>query len=93
MTANASAHTMPPRKSEPVSPINTFAGWKFQTRKPRQPPATAALNAVTPSIKSVLEISIKETATKKVIEPSRPSTPSVRLTAFTMPTITIAERM
>ena len=48
LTANAKAHTKPPRKSEPVSPINTFAGWKFQTRNPRHAPAEAALRAVMP---------------------------------------------
>ena len=32
----------PPKAREPVSPINTFAGWKFHTKKPSVPPANAA---------------------------------------------------
>ena len=29
---NARATTSPPKNIEPVSPINTFAGWKFHTK-------------------------------------------------------------
>ena len=39
------AQTAPPRNIEPVSPIKTFAGCRFQTRKPRQAPARAMATA------------------------------------------------
>ena len=42
LAISASAATVPPRKSEPVSPIKTLAGWKLYTRKPRRPPTSAA---------------------------------------------------
>ena len=38
----ANAAMAPPKASEPVSPINIFAGLEFHQRKPKQAPPTAA---------------------------------------------------
>ena len=49
--------------------MNTFAGWKFQRRKPRQPPASAADIIPMPWAASVEAISINARAAKNVTRP------------------------
>ena len=80
-----SATTIPPRNIEPVSPINTFAGFEFQHIKPTQAPATAAdrtLNDINPSKPAAI---INAQDTTSVTVDARPSIPSVRFTAFVNP--------
>ena len=36
----------PPRANDPVSPMNTLAGWQLYHRKPSEAPRTAAQNTV-----------------------------------------------
>ena len=48
LSAYAIATTMPPRNIEPVSPMNTFAGLWFQTRKPAHPPISTLAMSETP---------------------------------------------
>src|SRR5699024_848418 len=43
----ATAAIIPPSASEPVSPINIFAGWALKTKKPSKAPTTAIENRVT----------------------------------------------
>ena len=45
--AKAIPATAPPRKREPVSPMNTLAGWALKSRKASSRPSSAA--AKTPS--------------------------------------------
>ena len=82
---NARATTSPPKNIEPVSPINTFAGWKFHTKKPRQTPASAAANRFICTKPSMEEMTRKPMAATIVTEDASPSMPSVRLTALTAP--------
>ena len=89
----ARAHTIPPKNKEPVSPIKTFAGLKFHTKKPMQPPATQTDSKLIPTVLMTVPISIKNNATKNVTDVFKPSMPSVKLTAFTIPTITIAAKI
>ena len=78
---------LPPRNREPVSPIKTFAGLKFQIRNPRHPPAVAAARIPMPFAPKIPAITIKIKEAKNVTEAFRPSIPSVKLTALTIPTI------
>ena len=73
--------------AEPVSPMNTLAGLKFQNKKPIREAASAQENNVVPEYPSKAEIMKKPNVTTNVTEEARPSRPSVRFTAFTIPTI------
>ena len=78
-----------PKKSEPVSPINTFAGYLLYHKNPIKPPINATENTVTPySLNTIYDTSIKNIPTIVVILDAKPSSPSVRFTAFTTPTTT-----
>ncbi len=76
------AQTAPPRNIEPVSPIKTFAGCRFQTRKPRQAPARAMANMEYSHSPIAAQSITKESPAITVTEPQSPSTPSVRFTAL-----------
>ena len=85
----------PPRNSDPVSPMKTLAGLKLYSRKPSRPPARPEAN--TPRERYVSPHSIvtatKNTHTGKLVPVARPSTPSVRFTALTVPTMTNAAKI
>lgn len=78
----------PPSKSEPVSPINIFAGCKLNIKNPRHAP-----QSVSP-IKAIsytpLFIAIIDNAAIIIIETllANPSIPSVKFTAFVAASIT-----
>ncbi|MNP65317.1 hypothetical protein D3C76_1608970 [compost metagenome] len=78
----AIAPIAPPIPNEPVSPINTLAGWALNTRKPSTAPIMAA--AHTPAAIDVACIATTAYAAKAMaLTPDNsPSTPSVKLTAF-----------
>ena len=81
----AQAPMAPPSAKDPVSPINTWAGWKLKNRKPASAPIKAMLKNVTdvgPPLYNV--IIAKNPNTKREEPPHRPSRPSVRFTAFVM---------
>ena len=76
----------PPSASEPVSPINTFAGFALKIKKPSNAPVTANANnaisacslnsAITPNAANAID----------AVPATRPSKPSVKLTALEKPT-------
>src|SRR6266511_4283664 len=81
-----------PSSIDPESPMKIRAGWKFQGRNPRAPPAASAdssgavrfpdspeLGAWTTYVKNAM-------AAMATIPAARPSRPSMRFTAFTIPT-------
>ena len=79
----AQAPIAPPIAREPVSPINTFAGLKLNSRKPSRPPASATEKYATESSgQSRIETAANSTNTINEEPAHRPSRPSVRLTAF-----------
>ena len=87
----AKAQIIPPKNNDPVSPIKTFAGYAFQKRKPKHPPTKAADTILKPIILKIPAITMKKSPAKNVSDASNPSIPSVKFTAFTMPTINTAQ--
>src|SRR5437870_4064548 len=92
----------PPRASEPVSPINTCAGWQLNHRNPRPAPIMAAqktVNSPAPTTCGTCRysatfalpetyVSTRNTNETINVQPiARPSSPSVRLTALELPTM------
>ncbi len=76
-----------PSASEPESPMNTRAGWKFQRRKPMQAPQIAAAS-VAEAIRS--SDSARTTNVPDAIAQmpaARPSMPSAKLTMFATATM------
>ena len=84
---------MPPKNREPVSPIKTLAGCQFHSRKPTHPAAAARPRAVRPVMDKAPAHRDRARNTKKDTVELRPSMPSVKFTAFTRPTSTMAARM
>ena len=89
---NAAPVTAPPRKSEPVSPINTFAGWRLNIRNPISAPISAPEIKFSEGLTKLNATNAKNPATTRVTVDARPSTPSVRFTLFTMPTMRITAK-
>ena len=86
----AKAVTAPPSAIETVSPINTLAGLTLNHIKPIQAPRVAAANWLISTFCTTIKANIvKNNATIAVIPDASPSSPSVRLTAFTVPRTTI----
>ena len=48
----------PPNSNEPVSPINTFAGYALNPKNPKQAPAVAAASAITGKISGPEELGL-----------------------------------
>ena len=85
-TANAT--TAPPNAIEPVSPINTLAGFTLNTKNPIHPPIVAAANVATAtSLATNKANATKKVDTTAVIPEASPSRPSVKFTALTVPII------
>ena len=82
----APAARTPPRAMEPVSPIKIFAGFLLKIRNPRQPPATAPNITGSPMKQKAVPAITINSETRVVTPDARPSSPSVRFTAFTTPT-------
>ena len=83
----AIAHINPPKNNEPVSPINTLAGCILNIKNPKHPPISAPVTMLKFIMLKKPAISIKNIATKNVIDVHKPSIPSVKFTALTIPTI------
>lgn len=81
------AVTDPPIAIEPVSPINTDAGFELKAKYPINTPAK--INAVVEILAKVV-LAIKNTQKNTGIETeaNKPSIPSVKFTAFVVPTNT-----
>ena len=81
---------MNPKKFEPVSPINVFAGEKLNGKNP----TSAPLNAVTITVAIIGESFIKNIINNDIhdindIPDDNPSSPSIKFIAFVTPTIHI----
>ena len=77
-----------PRKFEPTSPTNVFAGLKLNGKKPTIPPANAVIkiieNIVEPFVANIINNDIQEI---REIPEDNPSRPSIKLIALVIPTI------
>ena len=84
----AAAVITPPKAKDPVSPINTLAGFLFQIRKPIHAPVVPAIMVTTDKLNSTtvrLDASqVKYAATMAVVPAANPSKPSVKFTALTI---------
>ena len=60
---NALDATKPPRAREPVSPMNTFAGYTLNSKKPNRLPTTAPVIGLIPLF-SPMATTVKNVATK-----------------------------
>ncbi|MNM88546.1 hypothetical protein D3C81_1007670 [compost metagenome] len=68
--------------SEPVSPMNTLAGWALNTRKPNTAPIMAAAQTAAGSEVTCMAITANAPNAIALTPDSKPSTPSVKLTAL-----------
>ena len=79
-----------PKKLEPVSPIKVFAGLKLKGKNPTNEPARAVISKM--EIKGE-PLSVKIISSEKhditPIPADKPSNPSIKFTAFVIPTIQI----
>ena len=78
----------PPNASEPVSPINIFAGLKLKYKKPRQAPAIAALIIANPVYPLIWQRVANVAKEMKEQPEASPSSPSVKFIALDAPIIT-----
>lgn len=76
----------PPSASEPVSPMNTFAGCALKTKKPRSAPTTATAKMDTSNCDWYHARTANAPKATEAVPETRPSRPSVRLTALEKPT-------
>ena len=77
-----------PKKLEPVSPINVFAGAKLNGKNPTNAPANAVINKIEISGEPFkTNIINNDTADMTEIPADSPSKPSIKLMAFVTPTI------
>ena len=72
----------PPRASEPVSPINIFAGKALNFKNPSKAPAKAIAKTATSKFCVLKPTIAKKVNTIIVTEVASPSTPSVKFTAL-----------
>ena len=79
-----------PRASEPVSPINTFAGRELNARNPSKLPTSTKQNTAISDVPSIAgEFALIRANVKNAIidsPPARPSSPSVIFTALELAT-------
>ena len=102
-TIIATAAREPPRESDPVSPINIFAGGALYQRNPKHAPTTdpQKIDSSPTSgmywickysekivFPTTYEIRVNERATNITGTVANPSNPSVKFTAFDAPIIT-----
>ena len=80
----AAPATNPPSARDPVSPMNTFAGYTLNSKNPISPPTTAQVIGSIPLFVPI-ETTVKNTATISVTLDASPSRPSVKFTPFTVP--------
>ena len=76
--------TKPPSAREPVSPINTLAGYTLNNKNPRSAPTTAQVIGSTPLFVPIAT-TVKNVATRTVTLDASPSSPSVKFVPFTVP--------
>ena len=79
-----------PRKFDPVSPINVFAGEKLNGKNPTSAPASAVIKTIDTSGEPFkTNITNNDTADMTEIPAANPSKPSIRLMQFIIDTINI----
>ena len=77
-----------PKKFEPVSPTNVFAGLKLNGKNPNIAPANAVIKIIANNGELfIVNINIKDTHDTKDIPDDNPSNPSIKFIAFVTPTI------
>ena len=74
--------------SEPVSPINTFALFKLNIRKPKHVPQTILPNIITSFTSYIIDNTVNVVTIVNVTHVANPSTPSVKFIAFVVASIT-----
>lgn len=72
---NANATITPPSNSEPVSPINTFAGCMLNSKNPRHAPITIVPNITTSFISYIIPITVRHVIIIADTVGHNPSTP------------------
>ena len=84
---------IPPKNSEPVSPINTLAGWKLYLKNPKHDPKTVSKRI--PISEYPLLKAIIDNPSNIILEthPFKPSTPSVKFTALVTANKTNTEKI
>ena len=75
----------PPKSKDPVSPINTLAGWRLNIKNPKQAPIKIVPANVTSLIPNIILIDTRQVKIIVVTLVDNPSIPSVKLTAFVVP--------
>mgnify|MGYP000171840441 CR=1 FL=1 len=85
---NANPDITPPSNNEPVSPINTLAGCKLNTKNPKVAPITALPNIDTSGTLNVIPIITKHVIISELTLDDKPSIPSVKFIAFVVASIT-----
>lgn len=76
------------KRSDPVSPIITFAVCKLNRRNPKQVPTTIAPNIVISFTSRSIASTVKNVIIIALMLLASPSTPSVKFIAFVVPNIT-----
>src|SRR5690606_4127005 len=85
----ATAASAAPSANDPVSPMNTFAGWALNTRNPNNAPTTANANTMMELNCGnwLAAMSANEPKATAAVPANNPSKPSVKFTAFEEPTM------
>ena len=76
------------KSNEPVSPIITLAVCKLNTKNPKHAPTTTPPNTVISFMSSIIATTVKNVIIIAQTLLASPSTPSVKFTAFVVPSIT-----
>lgn len=74
--------------NEPVSPIKTFAVFKLKIKNPKHAPTIMLPNTTISLTSKIIAITVKHVVIMADIDVLNPSIPSVKLTAFVVPSIT-----
>ncbi len=74
--------------NDPVSPIKTFALFKLKIKNPKHAPIIILPKTITSFISSIIAITVKQVVIIAEIDVLSPSIPSVKFTAFVVPSIT-----
>ena len=85
---NAIPAIAPPSSNEPVSPMNTCAGYILNNKNPKLVPIIIDPNIVVSFIFHIIEIMVNVAIINVVTPVDNPSIPSVKFTAFVVPNIT-----
>ena len=85
---SATPDITPPKNSEPVSPINAFAGYMLNIKNANTAPIVIAPNITISFTPNIVAIIVKHVIIIADTVDDNPSIPSVKFTAFVVPSIT-----